>query len=231
MSRRRGQAVENARRADNVRQLRMRERHLNDLDAKQRAVRILFRQCTRAAGELVRRTHSGRARDVDVDVERVPGTRYDRVGVRAAAGLYSRDVLRIGDVADVDDANSARPLVAHRIHHALETAIDAAIRCLGRNEEKIAIHRDVALRPGADVRRLQCGFIRVRDIPHLPAAVVALEDVIPGEREIGVHQPPIAGRTLIQEVFRRTRHRHGAEVPYRLAGVEPTGREADARVR
>ena len=83
--------------------------------------------------------------------------------------------------------NATRAVVAHRVAYTLYSAIDAAARRFGRDEQQSPINRDVALRAGADVRRLERGLARIRDVPHLPAAVVALEDVLAHECQIRVH--------------------------------------------
>ena len=112
--------VEDAGRADDRRVLRMRERNLDHFDAEERRVRILLRRerwssPTARCGDTRRR----RTRDVDVDVVAVLRIDEHRVRVRSAARLHVRDVLWIRDVGDVEDANAANALLAHRRRHAL----------------------------------------------------------------------------------------------------------------
>src|SRR5690606_32627041 len=60
-----------------------------------------------AAGELAGGADAGGPGDVDVDVLVVVGVLDHRVGVRTAAGLDGGDVLRVVDVADVEDPHAA----------------------------------------------------------------------------------------------------------------------------
>ena len=180
--RRRGETVEDARRAHDVRQLRMGEGHLNHLDPEQRAVRILFWKRPRAARELVRRAHARRAGHVDVDIRGIVRIRDDRVRVRAAARLHRRHIPRMVGVAHIDDADAARALITHGVGYALHSTVDASVRRLSGHEQKAVIDRYVALRARADVRGLEPRPRWVRDVPHLPAAVVSLEHVIAHER-------------------------------------------------
>ena len=101
-TRRRCEAVEDARRADDRRLLRCRERHLDHFEPEARALRIVHRAVL-AAGKLVGRTHAGGSGDVDINVVFVFRIGDHRVRVRATAGLHVGDVLRLGDVGDVED--------------------------------------------------------------------------------------------------------------------------------
>ena len=73
----------------------MRQRHLDDLDAEQRRVRILVGARVTQPGSSFGERTAGRAGDVDVDVLRVLRIHEHRVRVRAAAGLHVGDVLRV----------------------------------------------------------------------------------------------------------------------------------------
>src|SRR5712664_218366 len=73
----------------------------------------------------------------------------------------------VRDVGDVKDADSAQPLLADRVGHALRTTIVAPVGGLPGHEHQVAVHRDVALRGGADIGRVQGGVARLRDVPHL----------------------------------------------------------------
>ncbi len=174
----------------------MSEGHLDDLDAEERRVGILVRREPHAAGELAGRAHPGGARDVDVDVLRVLWIDEHRVRVRAAAGLYVADVFRIADVADIEDAETAEPVLADSVWDTLRPTVEARAQTLTRDEEEVPIDRNVALRCRAEVRRLERRRTRVGDIPHLIAVVIALDRVGTRECQVGVHDPG--------EVFRRT---------------------------
>ena len=91
------------------------ERNLNHVDAVQRRVRVLLRILVRAAGQLLGRARRAGARAVNVDVRRVVGILEQRMRVRAAARLHRRDLLRLLDVGDVEDADAAEPLRADRL--------------------------------------------------------------------------------------------------------------------
>ena len=227
---RRDQVLEDARRADDAGLGRVGQRHLDDLDAEQRAVGILVRSEGRAARQLAGRAHAGRARDVHVDVVGIVRRHQHGVGVRAAAGLHVADVARVVPVADVEDADAAQPVMADGVPHAFGAAVQPAAGGLARHEQQVAEHRHVALRAGAHVRLAQRRPGRVADVPHLPAAVVALDGVVADERQVGVGQPVVARRAGIHEIARRRRLRHDAQVPGCLAGIHPAGLEADARV-
>ena len=126
---------ENPRAIDDVRVLRRGERHLDDVDAEQRRIRIFLRLEAGAAGELLRRPHGARARAVDVQVRRIMWIRDERVRMRSAARLHGRNLSRLAQVADVEDADAAKPLAADRRLHALRAAIEPAARLLDRHEE------------------------------------------------------------------------------------------------
>src|SRR5262249_39053087 len=96
-----------ARTVDDLRLLRRRERHLDHVDAEERGVRILLGIETRAAGELLRRADRARAGAVDVDVRAVARRGDERVRVRSAARLDRRDLTRLLQIADVEDADAA----------------------------------------------------------------------------------------------------------------------------
>ena len=64
--------------------------------------------------ELLARPHRAGARSVDVEVRVILRIDHERVRVRAAAGLHGGDLLRLPDVADVEDAHAAETLGADR---------------------------------------------------------------------------------------------------------------------
>ena len=97
---------EDARAVDDLGQLGMRERHLDDDDGEDRGIGILVGIAAGAAGELSGRTDARGAGDVDVDVVLVFGVDDQGVGVRAAAGLDVSHLLGVVDVGDVEDADA-----------------------------------------------------------------------------------------------------------------------------
>ena len=197
---------EHARLADDARRVRGRDGHLNHVDAVERGVWILLRVEVRAAGELVARSDRARARHVDVDVPLVVGIDDERVRVRPAAGLHRRHLFRPADVADVEDADAAEALAAHRSLHALRAAIDPPARLLHRHDQEMAVDRHVALTAGAHHRRDQPGLVGSLDIVGVEPMIVADEDHVAAEGEIRVGE---AGS--IRQRRDRTEAAHRAE--------------------
>src|SRR3954470_18555890 len=142
--------------------------------------------------------------------------------MRAAARLHVADVLRIRDVSDVEDADAAQTILAHRLWNALRAAIDARREILARDEEKILVDRHVALRRGAVIRRPECRLGRIGDVPDLIAAEAALDDVVAGEGEVRVDP---AGEALGWRG-----RRHEAQVPGGFPSIVEPRLQADARV-
>ena len=117
---------EDERPVDDVGLLGVRQRNLDDVDPEQRRVGVLRRRLVRAAFELVTRPHRGGARPVDVDVALAVGIAHQRVGVGSAAGLHCGHLPRAPHVADVKDTEAPEPLLAHRLRHSLQPAVEAA---------------------------------------------------------------------------------------------------------
>ena len=161
MSGRRSQIVEDARRADDRCLLGMSQRNLDHLDPEQRRIWILVERRSRAAGQLAGRANAGGARDVHVDVIRILRIHEQRVGVRSAARLDVADILRVRNVADVEDAKSAQAILADGVLHTLGAAIDASAVPFAGHEKEILVYRDVALRGRAEVPRLQSGMTSI----------------------------------------------------------------------
>ena len=67
--------------------------------------------------------------------------------MRAPTGLYQADLLRIGEVANVKDANAAESIGTHVFRHALEATVEAAACFLHRHNQQTADNRNVALSP------------------------------------------------------------------------------------
>ena len=184
VARRRCQGGEDTRLAHDMRVLGMREWYLNDLDPELLAVGIHIWRKVRTACELRGRPHGRRTGDVDVDVGLVAGILDHRVRVRTAAGLHTRDVLRVSQVRGVEDADAAEPLAAHGVLHALHAAIQAAAGSFTRHEDEVPIHGDVTLRAAADVLVVQPRRAWIGDVPHLVAVVVALDGILAGEGQV-----------------------------------------------
>src|SRR5438105_6658858 len=193
-----GEIVEDAWRAYDRRLLRMRERNLDDFDAEARRVGILLGSIIHATGQFGRRAYPGRTGHVHINVLGILGIDEDRVRVRAAARLNVRDVLRVRDVGDVEDANAANALLADRFLHALAAAVDAARLSLRRDEEQVPVDRDIALRCGAIVPDRQRRVLRIGDVPDLITVVVALDRVLAEEGKIRV-------RAALELALRRRR--------------------------
>src|ERR1051325_6404996 len=106
--------------------------------------------------------------------------------VRAAARLNVADISRVRDVADGEDAEAAQTILADGVFDRFHTAVDAGGSSLTGDEEEVPINGDVALRCGANEAFLEYRRGGIGDIPELIAVIVALDDVVAEEREIGV---------------------------------------------
>src|SRR6266498_1827967 len=106
----------------------MGERHLDYVDAKERRVRILSGHCTGTTRELLRRADRRAPRYVDVNVGGVFGVGHDSVSVRAPTRLHDGEELRMADVGDVENADSADALAADSVRNSLHSAIDSRVR-------------------------------------------------------------------------------------------------------
>src|SRR5690606_36844799 len=146
---------EDARLADDARQVRGGEGDLDHLDAEVRDVRVLGRAQGRAALQLGAGAGDARAGHVDVDVVRVVRHGHEGVGVGAAAGLYGGQLLRHAQVRDAVDPDAAGPLGADRVLHALGAAVHAAAGILHGTEEQVPVGRRVALAAGAHEARAE----------------------------------------------------------------------------
>ena len=183
---RRRQAVEDSWRGNDGRLLRMRQRHLDHFDPEERRVGVFTRGQSRTSRQLARRAHAGRTGDVDVDIFLVLRIHQHGVRMGAAAGLHVPDVFRMRNIRDIEDANAAQAHLAHRIGHTLGAAIDAAREPFTRDEEEIAIDRDIALRRGTVVGSAEGRLGQVADVPDLVPAVAALDREVVLEGKIGI---------------------------------------------
>ena len=215
------QILEDPRRGHDCGGLGIVQRDPDHFDAEEGGVRVLVGREGGTAGEFLGRPYLGGAGDIDVDVLVVTRVLQHGVGVRAAAGLHVRDVLRTADVGDVEDANPAEPFVTD-VFASAPLAVQASAQPLAGDEEEVRVHRDIALGRGAHIGNDRDRVGRVGDVPHLDAVVVALDGVVPGEGQVGVGPA--------HEGLLRGRRRQHAEVPDGLARVEHAGLEADAGV-
>src|SRR5262245_33380917 len=92
------------------------------------------------------------------------------------------------EIADIENAYTAKPLGAAGVGHAVPSAVQSPASFLDRDEEEVVIDRWVPLAAGTDERRAKNRFLRVRDVPHLKAVVVALEDVVTLEGHVRVDE-------------------------------------------
>ena len=177
---------EDERPVDDAGLLGVRQRNLDDVDPEQRRVGVLRRRLVRAAFELVTRPHRGGARPVDVDVALAVGIAHQRVGVGSAAGLHCGHLPRAPHVADVKDTEAPEPLLAHRLRHSLQPAVEAASGLLDRHDEQVADDRDVSLAAGADHRADELRRGRYLHPVGAEPVVVPLEQHVAGERHVRV---------------------------------------------
>jgi len=142
------------------------------------------------------------------------------VSVRAAARLHVADVLRISDVADVEDAKSAQALLADGVLDALRAAVETSAISFAGDEEQVLVNRDIALRRGAEIPDLERRRSGIRDVPNLITVVIALNRVVSDEREVGVGD--------VLEFFGWLRRRDQPQVPCCRGCVEFSGAQSDA---
>src|SRR5690606_15362101 len=71
-------------------------------------------------------------------------------------------------------------------HHTLRPAVETGARLLHRHEQEIAVHGDVALSARTHHRGGQARTRRAVDVVEVEAVVVADDDVIAAESEVGV---------------------------------------------
>src|SRR4030095_10430338 len=113
-----------------------------NLDTKQRSIWILVRSSGRASSQFRILPNETRPRHIDVDIVLIIRINDEGMRVRTSASLHCRDLLRILDVADVEDSHSAETIFvrgrkirpgrtwrARRIgRKSLSTAIKPAVR-------------------------------------------------------------------------------------------------------
>ena len=103
---------EDARTRHHCRQFRMRQRHLDHDDRKQRRIRIFTRRAARAPSQFFLRTHARRTRNIDIHIVLILRVDNQRMRMRAAARLHIRHLLRIPQVTDVEDPHPLHPVRA-----------------------------------------------------------------------------------------------------------------------
>ena len=106
--------AEDARAVDDLRQFRVGQRNLDDVDPEQRGLRVGRRIAARAIRQFFLLANRSGSRNVDVDVVLVLGVDDQGVRVRTAAALHGGHLLRIGQVADIENADTAEPVTAGR---------------------------------------------------------------------------------------------------------------------
>ncbi len=198
---------EDPRPVDDARLLRRLDRHLDDVDAEESGFRIFVRLQSRTSGKLLRRAHRARAGAVEIDVALIVGVGDEGVGVRSPAGLYRGDLLRHAHVGDVEDADAAETLGAHRLVDALDSAVEAAPGLFHRHEQQVPEDGHVALAAGADHGDQVLRRRRVLDVVGIEPVEIADEEPVPAEREVRVREvqearpPGVFGRILLLRLF------------------------------
>src|SRR5262249_16320763 len=106
----------------------------------------------------------------------------------AAAGLDSCELLRIIDVTDVEDPDTAETLLTDRVANARGSAINSAPCLLHRHEQEIAIDGHVSLPTRANHRRNESRLRGIFDRIHREPIEVAHDRVIVSERQVGIRK-------------------------------------------
>ena len=157
--------------------------NFDDVDAKQRRP-VVAGRFVDAAFHLFLLADSRSTGVVDDDA--VVVGRDDGMGVGTAAGLDRAYLYRPGQIADVEDADPAEPLVADVSGDALEPAVEPAAGLLHRHDQQVADDRDVTLptraHNGADLLR-QAPFVQPIDVE--PVVTAGKHYVVP-EGHVGV---------------------------------------------
>ena len=135
------------------------------------------------------------------------------------------------EVVDVVDADATKPLGADRIRDPLGTTVDTAAGFLDRDEQQVAVDGRIALAPGTHDTRAEGRARRIRKIPNLQSAEVALKDDLPHEREIRIDQMEIAVVRRVEKAVRPIVVAHQHEVARRFTRILPPCLEPDPRIR
>src|SRR5688572_17425449 len=108
--------------------------------------------------------------------------------MRTAAGLYRRYLLRLFQVADIEDADAAETLLAYGSFNALCAAVHTSSRLLHRHEQQIAVNRDIALAAGTYDGRQVPGLVGFLNAIGIEAVEIADEETIPAECQVGIRE-------------------------------------------
>src|SRR5262245_25574650 len=134
------------------------------------------------------------------------------------------------EIADIENAYTAKPLGADGVGHAVPPAVQPPAGFLNRNEEEVVINRWVALAAGTDERRVEDRLLRVRDVPHLKAVVVALKDVVTLEGHVRVDELVLPRSRRVVEARHDGLVDHELQILDRGSGVVVAGLEPYSRV-
>src|SRR5204863_6082395 len=108
--------------------------------------------------------------------------------MRTAAGLHGRDLLRLSEVADIENADAAKTLRADRGRDAFRAAIDSTESLLHGHEEQVAVDGHVTLTAGTHDRHLETRFPHVFDVVRVEPVVVAEPEIVPLKGQLGVRE-------------------------------------------
>ena len=223
---------EDARAGYDLRLLRMRQRHLDDVDAEQRGVGIGRRDRRPSSPPVLppderRRCRRyrcrrcpclwGRSRSVCVCEPRQLCTAATCFGFARSLISKMRTPRNRSGLGGGGGrrARSGVPLRGRRAPGAaagaghsrpagdsLGAAVDPSIDRLRRHEEQMAVHRDVALAAGADQGSPQLDLRRVVDVVEIDAVVVADEKMVAAEGQIRVGGAVLSGEEAPEAVPR-----------------------------
>src|SRR6476661_6351020 len=101
--------------------------------------------------------------------------------MRAATGLDGGHLLRVVEVADVEDTHPPEPLAAHAVRYPLAPTVHAGAGLLDREKEQVLVDRRIVLPAGTDHRSPEGRRLRVGHVPDLEPVVIPQEDVVPAE--------------------------------------------------
>ena len=142
-----------------------------------------------------RRADPSGARVVDIDVVRVIGVGDQRVRVRPPAGLDAGQLHWVVEVADVEDADPPEALQVRPPWPCVPQSMRPRVSSTDMKSE-VPEHRGVALAAGADERGAQHRVGRVGDVVDLEAVEAADDGVLADQRQVGVDEAEVAGRSV-----------------------------------
>ena len=229
MRRHRRQVVEDARAVLTIlRRARMREWHPNDLDPEQRAVRI--RRAPVAMQSAISPFARTRASPDTLHVHDALVGRVGHQGVRVELRHVCTSPTCLGFFGS-DTSKMRMPTMRSLLTLSCTPCIPQSSRfpILGTYEQQMPLDRHVALLREARLGMHHHRLGRIRDIPDLEAAEIALVEIVAPECQIGVRirEPP--GRIRMEHV-RFVAVRDELHALRGNAGVVQTGLEVGARV-